>query len=110
MNNNLCIIRGDSSCTSRESQITPAVLQIIIHKNPASLRGSLDSSIGWATVPGAPKLFTTAPMVLPYQSSEIPVTPKAGRNALLGSDTLIKLTLRSLPYTSFQALLEVPSD
>ena len=110
MNNNLCIIRGDCSCTSGESQITPAVLRINIHKNPASLRVSLDSRIACVTVPGAPKLSTTAQMVLPYQSSEIPVTPKAGRNALLGSDTLLKLTLLSLHSTSSQTLLEAPSD
>jgi len=41
---------------------------------------------------GVPKLITICPMVLLYQSSEIRVTPKAGRNALLGSDTLLKLT------------------
>jgi len=43
MNNNLCIIcRGYSycSCTSGESQITPAVLWINIHMIPASLRVS----------------------------------------------------------------------
>ena len=31
------------------------------------------------------KLITITPMVLLYQPSEIPVTLKAGRNALLGS-------------------------
>jgi hypothetical protein len=44
MNNNLCIIRGGYSyypCISRESQITPVVLPMNIHKNPASLRVSL---------------------------------------------------------------------
>jgi len=70
----------------------------------------LDSRIGWATVPGTPKLITTAHMVLPYQSSEIPVTPKAGRNALLRSDSLLKLTLLSLHSASSQTLLEAPSD
>jgi hypothetical protein len=100
MNNDLCIIRGDCSSTSGESQITPAVLQMNIHKNPASLRVILDSRIGWATVPGAPKLFTTAPVVIPYQLAETTVTPKAGRNSLLGSYTLLKLTLRSLHSTS----------
>ena len=69
-----------------------------------------DSHIGWATVPGVSKLFTTAPMVLPDQSSEIPVTLIAGRNTLLGSDTLLKLTLLSLHSTSSQTLLEAPSD
>jgi len=44
MNNNLCIIRGGysyCSCTSGESKISPAVLRMNIHKNPASLRVSL---------------------------------------------------------------------
>jgi len=44
MNNNLCIICGGCSycsCTSGESQITPAVLWMNIHKNLASLRVSL---------------------------------------------------------------------
>jgi len=43
MNNNLCIIRGGYSyclCTSRQSQITPAVLWINIHTNPVTLRVS----------------------------------------------------------------------
>jgi hypothetical protein len=110
MNDNLCIIRGDCSCTSGKSQITPAVLRMNIHKNQASLRVTLDSRIGWATVAGAPKLFTTTSMVILYQSSEIPFTPKAGWNALLGSDTLLKLTLLSLHSTSSQTLMEAPSD
>jgi hypothetical protein len=44
MNNNLCIIRGGHSycsCRSGESQITPVVLRMNIHKNLASLRVSL---------------------------------------------------------------------
>ena len=48
---------------------------------------------------GVPKLITITPMVLLYQSSEILVTPKAGRNALLGSDTLLKLMHLSLHST-----------
>jgi len=35
-------------------------------------------------------------MVLPFQSSGIPATLKAGRNVLVGSDTPLKLTLLSL--------------
>jgi len=69
-----------------------------------------DSRIGWATVPGAPTLLTTAPMVLPYKWSEIPVTPMTGWNALLGSGSLLKLTLLSLHSASSQTLLEAPSD
>ena len=59
---------------------------------------------------GVPKLITLTPMVLLYQSSEIPVTLKAGRNALLGSDTLLKLMYLSLHSTSSQTLLEAASD
>jgi len=39
-----------------------------------------------------PKPITIAPMVLLYQSVEIPVTLNAGKNTLLWSDTLLKLT------------------
>jgi len=56
------------------------------------------------------KLITLTPMVLLYQSSEIPVTLKASQNALLGYDTLLKLTHLSLHSTSSQTLLETPSD
>ena len=48
-------------------------------------------------------------LVLLYQPSEIPVTPKAGRYALLGSDFLLKLTLLSLHSASSHTLLEAPS-
>jgi len=44
MNDNLCIICGGysyCSCTSGESQITPAVLRMNTHKNLASHRSSL---------------------------------------------------------------------
>jgi hypothetical protein len=43
-------------------------------------------------------------MVIMNQSSAIPVTLKASWNALLGSDTLLKLTHLSLPCTSSQTL------
>ena len=59
---------------------------------------------------GVLKLITITPMVLLYQSSEIPLTPRAGRNALLGSNTLLKLTHLSLHCTSSQTLLETSSD
>jgi len=42
--------------------------------------------------------------------SEIPVTLKACRNSLLGSDTLLKLTLLSLHSTSSQIVLESSRD
>jgi len=45
---------------------------------------------------GVPKPITSTSMVLLYQSSEIAVTLKAGRNSLLGSDTLLKLMHLSL--------------
>jgi len=48
--------------------------------------------------------------VLHYQASEIPVTIKAGRNALLCSNTLLKLILLNLQSTSYQTLLEASRD
>jgi hypothetical protein len=48
--------------------------------------------------------------VLPGMSSALPVTLKAGRNALLGSDTLQKLMHLSLHSTSSETLLDCSSD
>jgi len=56
-----------------------------------------------------PKLITHTPFGHLYLSSEIPVTLKTGWNALLGSDTLLKLTFVSLHYTSSQTLLQSPT-
>jgi len=61
-------------------------------------------------LPDVLELITITPMVLPDQSSEIPVTLKAGRNPLLGSDNPLKLTHLSLHSTSSQTLLESSSD
>jgi len=47
---------------------------------------------------------------VPGLSSALPVPLKAGRNALLGSDTLLKLMHLSLHSTSSQTLLEASSD
>jgi hypothetical protein len=69
-----------------------------------------DSRISWATVPGAPKLLTTTPMVLPYQPSEIPVTPIACWTAHPWSGSLLKLTLLSLHSAPSQTILEAPSN
>jgi hypothetical protein len=55
-------------------------------------------------------LITITLLVLLYQSSEIAVTPKAHRNAHLGSDILQILTHLSLHSTSSQILLEASSD
>jgi len=55
-------------------------------------------------------LITITPMVLLYQSSEIPVTLKADWNALQGFDTLLKLTHLGLHSTSSQTLLKASSD
>jgi hypothetical protein len=62
------------------------------------------------TLRDAPKPITVTPMVLLYQPSEIPITLKAGRNALLGSDTLLKLMHLSLHSTSSRILLEASRD
>ena len=59
---------------------------------------------------GVLKFITITPMVLLYQSSEIPGTLKASRNALLRSDTLLKLTHLSLHSASSLSLLEAASD
>jgi len=48
--------------------------------------------------------------VLPGLLLALPVTLKAGRKALLGSDTLLKLTHLSLHSTSSQTPLEASSD
>jgi hypothetical protein len=69
-----------------------------------------NSHIGLATVPGAPKPFITAPIVCWYQSSDLAVPQKAGRNDLLGSDSLLKLILPSLLSASSHTLLEAPPD
>jgi len=46
---------------------------------------------------------------LPGLSFVLPITLQAGRNALLGSDTLLKLTHLSLHSTSSLTLLEASS-
>ena len=57
-----------------------------------------------------PKPITKTPMVHQYQSLEIHVTLKTGMNALLGYETLLKLTNQSLNSTSTETLLEASSD
>jgi len=59
---------------------------------------------------GVSKLISITPMVLLYESSVITATLKASRNALLGSDSLLKLTHLSVHFTSSQTLREAPSD
>jgi len=59
---------------------------------------------------GVLKLITITPMVFVYLSTETPDAPKAGRNALLRSDTLVKSVHLSSHLTSSQTLLEAPSD
>jgi hypothetical protein len=56
-----------------------------------------------------PKLITITSMVLLYQSPEIPVTPQAGWNSLLGSYTLLKLPHLSLHSSCSQTLLKASS-
>jgi len=57
-----------------------------------------------------PTLITITPMLLLYQSSEIPVTSNVSPNALLESDTHPKLTHISLHSTSSQSLQEALRD
>jgi hypothetical protein len=59
---------------------------------------------------GVLKRITTTPIFLLNRLSEIPVNLKAVPSALLGSDTLLKLTHFSLHTTSSQTLLEVSSN
>jgi hypothetical protein len=110
MNNNLCIIRGGYSyCWFTFRYRLRSFKWISLRTRHLSELG-WDSRIGWATVPGAPKLLITAPIVLLYESSEIPVTLMAGQDAILVSGSLLKLTLLSLHSASSQTLLEAPSD
>ena len=110
MNNNLCIIRGGYSYCSCTFRYHLQSFDLISLGTRHLSELVWDSRIGWATVPGTPKLLTTAPMVLPYQSSEIPVTPMAGRNAPLRSGSLLKLTHLSVHSATSQTLLEAPRD
>jgi hypothetical protein len=57
-----------------------------------------------------PNFITIILMVLLYPSSVISLTLKAGRNALLQSNTLLTFTHLSLHSTSSQTLLEAPRD
>jgi len=63
-------------------------------------------------VAGALRLLASAPRFVasgPRLSPVLLVTLNAGRNALLGSDTLLKLTPLSLHSTFSQTLLEASS-
>ena len=111
----------DYSCTSGESQITAAVLRMNINKIPGisqSLFGipalvRRHSQVVPKFSPALrhpPKVMTVTPIFLLYQSSKIQVISKAGRNAILGSDSLLKLTLVSLHSASSHTPLEAPSD
>ena len=91
--------RRRSQTCPRRSQARPRHSQVLPRAPEFSL-----------ALRGVLKLIAITPMVLLYQSSEIPVTPRAGQNALLGSDTLLKLTHLSLHSTSSQTLLEASSD
>jgi len=59
---------------------------------------------------GVPKHIANTPMGHLYQLTGIPVTPKDSRNACLGPDTALSLTHFSLHFTSFQIILQAPSD
>jgi len=125
MNNDLCIIfavEGNRLLVDirRVSYSACSAPNKYLYKPRHLSRYVCDFRIGSATLPGAPKALPSAPtcsqtyhnhsQLLLYNSSEIPVTLKAGQNALLGSDTLLKLTLLSLHSTSSQTLLESSRD
>jgi hypothetical protein len=114
MNNNVCIIHG--GYTYYPAYITrisgnaysPSIEYPFERRNRAEF--VWDSFIAWAIVPGAPKLTTTAPMVLPYRSSGIPVHAMPGHNPEIESDSLLILALVSLHSASSHTLLAAPSD
>jgi hypothetical protein len=58
----------------------------------------------------SPNIIILAPMVLMYNTSEILDTPKAGQNALLWSDTFLKLMHLRLHFTSSEILFEGSRD
>jgi len=98
--------RWHSQACCRFSQVLPGAPRLVVGAPRCSHVHPKFSP----ALPGVPKLITITPMVLLYQSSEIPVTPKAGRNTLLGSHTLLTLKHLSLHSTSSQTLREAPSD
>ena len=57
-----------------------------------------------------PNLIIITPMVLLYESLEIPGTLNGDWNALQWSDTLLKLTTLSSHSTFSQTLLDAPSN
>jgi hypothetical protein len=74
------------SCTSKGSQIMPAVFRMNFHKNPGTSQSLFvisavvqrHSQVHPKFSPAlrrAPKLITITSIILLYQSSEIPVTP-----------------------------------
>jgi len=93
-------------CDSRCSKMLPGFSSVLPDLLPV-LPGAPKFS---PALRGVPNRLTITPMELLYQSSEIPGSLKAGRNALLGSDTLLKLTHLSLHSTCTQTLLEYSSD
>jgi len=130
------VIGGDPriQATYRRSQLLPGLWLALSDMSPILPHLSLSLSAACWLVVGTPrlvsstprcshvhpmfsptlwcflKLITITPMLLLYQSPEIRVTPKASWNALLWSDTLLKLTPLSLYSTSSQTLLEAPSN
>jgi len=109
-----------SRCTSsvpKEVAISPRLLYCDSTCSQTCRRRSLDCHWRSQVVPkfslalrGVLIIITITPMVLLYKSSEIPVTLKACRNALLGSDTRLKLMNLSLHSTSSLTLLQSSSD
>jgi len=111
----------DSSYTSGLFQITSVHLWTIIDKSPGIFQGLLvipmlvrqDSKVQLKfslALRYVPELIIITCMEILYKSSELAVTPKAGLNTLLGTDTLLKLILLCLHSTSSQTLLKAPSN
>ena len=107
------VLPGILSTPPYLSQVLPGAVRLVVGA-PRLVSGTprcsqVDPKFS-PTLRGVPKPIIITPMALLYHSSEIPVTLKAGRNALLGSDTLLKLTHLSLHSTFSQTLLEASSD
>lgn len=94
----------NSSCTPREYQVMPVVLQITIQKIPGISYSKFENLL---LVTSQSQVLSNVPQMLLYQSSEFQVTLKAGQSALLGSDPLLKMTIPSLHSASSCTLLGI---
>jgi len=99
----------------------PAAHQMHIHKNLVNIQSVFgfttlvrshfqECAIFRLALQHVPKYIAITLMLLLYLPSDIQVTPKAGWCTLVGSDSLLILTLLSLHLASSHILLKAPSD